>query len=153
MSATESISQKLFTALQAYVLSVDYAKRKVNPEEWETHIDWANLERGAKLAMDEYASGPHEEARRWVMQAVVLSTGHLSKGTFHTLRNCFDEEFPDVTNFNDGMVIYTGEGDELQEEIPDDAKACLKWAVKEGFSHVRFDPEGDVVSILPTYDW
>lgn len=153
MSATESINEKLFKALQAYVLSVDYAKRRVNSEEWETHIDWANLENAAKAAMEEYASGPHGAERRWVMQVVVLSNEHLSKDTFDTLRNCFEEEFPDVTNFNDGMIIYTSEGDELQEEMPDDAKACLEWAVKEGFSHVRFYPDGDVVSGLPTYEW
>lgn len=47
-------SQKMASALQAYLLTLQYAQDKVNPEEWESHIDWDRLGRDAREALNAY---------------------------------------------------------------------------------------------------
>jgi hypothetical protein len=44
---------KLADALRAYVRTVEHAQRFVNPEEWETHIDWRKLAADAAAALAE----------------------------------------------------------------------------------------------------
>lgn len=45
----------LAEALLSYVCAVRYGKQNVNPAEWETHIDWATLERRAQEALADHA--------------------------------------------------------------------------------------------------
>lgn len=88
------------------------------------------------------------------MRAVVISNGHLPQEVFNGLRNTWDEEFCDVHVFNDGLIVYTGEDvDSIDDEYPEDLKNCIRWAIEQGFSHVRFDPDGEVISELHDYGW
>lgn len=99
-------------------------------------------------------SATESTERAWVMRVVVISNGHLPQDVFDSLRNSFDEEVPDVHNFRDGMLIYTGEDvDSIDEDYPEDLKNCVRWAIEQGFSHVRFDPDGEVIPELTDYGW
>lgn len=148
MSATENTEARLRKALQAYVLSVQHAQECVNPENWETEIDWARLRRGADAALEDAVE------RQWVMRAVVICNAHLPEEEFNRLRNAWPEEFCYVQNFNDGMIVYTGEDvDSIDDEYPEDLKNCIRWAIEQGFTHVRFDPDGEVIPELTDYGW
>lgn len=99
-------------------------------------------------------SATESTEREWVMRAVVISNGHLPKLEFDKLREAWAEEHPDVHPFNDGMIVYTGEDVEsIDEGFPEDLKNCVRWAIEQGFSHVRFDPDGEVIPELTDYGW
>lgn len=99
-------------------------------------------------------SATESTERAWVMRAVVINNGHLPEEEFNRLRNTWTEEFRDVQNYHNGMIIYTGEDvDSIDEEYPEDLKNCIRWAIEQGFSHVRFDPDGEVIPELTDYGW
>lgn len=146
MSATESIEDQLAAALRILLAQ---AHRYKIPAEHPEMID-------ATSALEAYNAALQERPadRQWVMRAVVICNAHLPQDVFDRLRNSFDEEFIDVQNFHDGMIVYTGEDvDSIDEDYPEDLQNCVRWAIEQGFTHVRFDPDGEVIPELTDYGW
>lgn len=157
MSATTSISEKLAEALRAYVTTVDHGKRLVNPEEWESHLDWAKLERDAKAALNQYETAEVAGAR-WEMRVVVISSEHVSYDTFTDyLAVQADSSETWVRTYgtdNEGYMLYTHEHiDEIPEHTPPELANVLCWAMNRGYTHVRLDQDGETVAELPSFDW
>lgn len=99
-------------------------------------------------------SATESTERAWVMRAVVICNAHLPQEEFERLRNTWSEEFCDVQSFHDGLIVYTSEDvGSIDEEYPEDLKNCVRWAIEQGFSHVRFDPDGEVIPELTDYGW
>lgn len=146
-------AKDLYSALQAYVLTVDYGKSKVNPEEWESHLDWATLERNAKAAMEKH----NAREERWEMRVVVISTAHLREATCNTFLANLAGDDNDVIELLDGYIVRAGDHidhiDDIPENYPEELQEALVWAMNRGYTHVRFDSDGDVVSGLTDFDW
>ncbi len=147
MSATES-TEPLAVALSRII---ETAKSRMSgDEEAMKQVNYA------VDVLAEYLDKTKDEgqSREWVMRAVVINNGHLPEEEFNRLRNTWAEEFRDVQNFNDGMIVYTGEDvDSIDDEYPEDLKNCIRWAIEQGFTHVRFDPDGEVIPELTDYGW
>jgi hypothetical protein len=147
MSATES-TEPLAVALSRVI---ETAKSRMSgDEEAMKQVNYA------VDVLAEYLDKTKDEgrSRQWVMRAVVINNGHLPQDDFDRLRNSFDEEFIDVQNFHDGMIVYTGEDvDSIDEDYPEDLQNCVRWAIEQGFTHVRFDPDGEVIPELTDYGW
>lgn len=75
---------KLANALRAFNLSIDYAKKKVNPEEWATHIDWLTLQGEAARALAEHdAAPPNVQAATYAAALVEQPAQPITGATLH----------------------------------------------------------------------
>lgn len=93
----------------------------------------------------------------WVMQAPVLSTGHLTQATMERLsQNSTIGLY--VIAYDGGAFVFCSDASLLHgaagdDKAPDDLAACLRWAMDRGYEWIRFDADGSTVEALPTYQW
>lgn len=85
---TPPLIERMARALQAYVLTIDYMKRTVNPEEWETHGDWASLRAAADevLALYEVQCNDVNDTR------LILQTLPLPAALWWFIENVADDD-------------------------------------------------------------
>lgn len=159
MSATESISKKLFDALSNMVSmhSAMMAKTNIGASFYDADTLRAMNDApiAAGKALDEYAAGENE--RRWEMRVVVISTAHLREETCNTFLCNLAGDDNDVIELLDGYIVRAGDHidhiDDIPESYPEELQEALVWAMNRGYTHVRFDSDGDVVSGLTDFDW
>lgn len=92
----------------------------------------------------------------WVMQAPVISEGHLTEDVHEALMGTLPGE-----DFNGALCLIGGHGalvrcddiDLLSKGAPACLRKSLEWAKGEGFEWVRFDTDGDVIAALELHDW
>lgn len=149
MSATESISKKLFDALSAALPAIKIAGDRGYA---------GDLYQQAMDAVTEYVAGPQQEAeRRWVMRVVVVSNEHLHEESFHSfLEDKVDDVHQGAAIFrcDEGFIVRVIDADEdAPEDYPVELVEALNWARTQGYTHVRFDPDGDFVPMLQEFEW
>jgi len=94
----------------------------------------------------------------WVMQAPVLSTGHLTQATMERLLQDNNAFGLYVIAYDSGAFVFCSDASLLHgaaddENAPDDLAACLRWAMDRGYEWIRFDADGSTVAALPTHRW
>lgn len=91
----------------------------------------------------------------WIMQAPVLSTGHLSKATMEALADKSDAFNLFCIPYDHGVLVFCSDLHDatLQCIVPDDLALCLRWSLRHGYEWTRFDVDGCTVKALPLYAW
>lgn len=92
----------------------------------------------------------------WVMQAPVISDGHLTEDVATTLMELLPGEELHGTICmigGHGALVRCDDLELLPKDTPDCLRTVLEWAKGEGFEWVRFDEDGDLIPALPQYDW
>ena len=94
----------------------------------------------------------------WVMQAPVLSTGHLTQATMERLSQDNNAFGLYTITYDKGVFVFCSDASCLQgaaddDKAPDDLAACFRWAMGRGYEWSRFDADGSTVEALPTYRW
>lgn len=92
----------------------------------------------------------------------VISTGHLSQQTYEDLERSLMDDDGAFSIYGavyaGGMFVRLDSAAEehalagLRGDYPDLA-ALAVWAEHHGFAWVRLDPDADVASDLPIFDW
>lgn len=98
-------------------------------------------------------------SKYWVMKVAVISTSHLPGGCNSWE---FDREICHMDGQGSSVILLTSDPEvqDFNASINGDNENELAIAMcdileafaKLGYSHVRFDPDGDVVKGLPTYE-
>lgn len=156
MSATESIEKKLYDALVAMVQMHTSVLEKTNVGASFYDADALRAMNEAPIqaakAIKEYDAAENE--RRWEMRVVVISTEHLRAATCNTFLANLAGEDNDVIELLDGYIVRAGDDiDDIPENYSQELQEALVWALNRGYTHVRFDADGDVVDGLSTFEW
>lgn len=80
----------------------------------------------------------------WIMSVPVLCTSHMP--TFDALERISEP----VAKTEEGGFVYLSPEPEY---LPDWLRPIQKWASERSFTWVRFESIGDVIDILPTFEW
>lgn len=104
--------------------------------------------------INESVAGPKSaELPSRQLNVVDLSTGHLPQETARALDNGTFGFIP-MMKGPYGWMFYVTDDVATLDRIPcESLKACLKLALKNGFSYVWFDADGEVYEELPIFDW
>ncbi|MGH0003460.1 hypothetical protein ACQU0X_25580 [Pseudovibrio ascidiaceicola] len=88
------------------------------------------------------------------LSALELSTVHLGVQTRNDLEKCTTETFPVFGGHtNHGYFLRaTSDTDYRQEPLPNDLRACTRYARALGFSYILFDENVPVIDGLPVYE-
>lgn len=97
---------------------------------------------------------------KWIMQVPVLSTAHLTQEAMNELlltkpsRSYYGMAvaISDVGAFLSIDIASEGDIAEI-EDLPECMVNALSWVARNGYTWVRFDPDGDVIPELATYEW
>lgn len=92
----------------------------------------------------------------WVMQAPVISTGHLAKPVMDTLDAVLPgEDFHGALCMPGtyGAMLHCADFENLDPDAPECLRSVLGWGAREGFEWLRLDRDGDVIAGLPEYPW
>lgn len=93
----------------------------------------------------------------WIMNVVVISTGHLTPATRQELDETLnsDRVFDNIytVTFDTGWMFYnTEDPDFLEGDVSPDLLNILCWAYERGYEWVRVDANADPVEELPYYE-
>lgn len=90
----------------------------------------------------------------WIMQAPVISTGHITKelneelGQYSRVNAPWGQEVVDIEG---GWLLYVGANEAT--DVPEVLAPLFAWTASLGYEWLRLDQDGDVIAGLPTYNW
>lgn len=93
------------------------------------------------------------EIRSLIEPLLCLCTVHLTKRTCDTIT--YEERvvgWPIWYGNEYGAFVHVSPYWRDYEDAPEDLMRCIEFAHKEGIAWIKFDPDGNVVDDLPTYN-
>lgn len=84
---------------------------------------------------------------------LVLSTAHISEST-NSMLTITDVGYWPISGGPYGDYgWFLNAGETTLKEVPDDLKACMQFARKNGCDYLLLDRDADTTEELPTYEW
>jgi len=97
---------------------------------------------------------PHGQG--WIMQVPVISTRHLPQSERDWMETLTEDDGGVVFQKRDKQwpgTLFVIEEDIIEDDAPEGhtLNALCRQLRERGFAYVRFDPDGDILSDLPTF--
>jgi hypothetical protein len=93
-------------------------------------------------------------AKGWIMSVPVLSTSHLLADTPKRLLSAENGSYK-VLEYDCGWFINVGSDSSSDTKAPTELLPVLEWFRMNfpGEVWIRFDADGDEITVLPRYNW
>ena len=91
-----------------------------------------------------------------IEKMIVISTAHIKKKTADILETAaldLDVLGSITVYLKEGLGYYIYFNPEHLDEIPNDLRKCIEFAVKNGCTVLCLERDGQIVDDLPEYDW